>query len=100
LYVDDPFLIPCIFNSGSATGKHGITCLEIEGGKIALMYWTKGAAPRPYLESESVATEIVEGKFFRYTIHRERLDGIFMRIELLGDVNDMEDASGTGVKKL
>jgi len=89
LYVADPFLIPCIFNSGCTTGKHGITSLEIEGGKIALMYWTKGAAPRPYLESEAVATEIVEGKFFRYTIHRERLDGIFMRIELLGDVEDV-----------
>ncbi|MDC7218839.1 MAG: metallophosphoesterase family protein [Spirochaetales bacterium] len=31
--------VPCLFNSGCAIGKRGITCLELSRGKIALTYW-------------------------------------------------------------
>ncbi len=84
LYGTDPFFIPCVFNSGCATGKHGITALEIREGKISLVYWAKGNDPRPYITSEAMDLETIEGNFLRYTLHRERLDGIFTRITLLG----------------
>jgi predicted phosphodiesterase len=35
LYGSD-LLLPCLFNSGCAVGKKGITALELEGGRIAL----------------------------------------------------------------
>jgi predicted phosphodiesterase len=85
LYGPDPFLIPCIFNSGCATGKHGITALEIVDGKIALVYWTRANDKRPYIQTEAVDTITVDSLFSRYTLHRERLDGTFSRIALLGD---------------
>jgi predicted phosphodiesterase len=84
LYGTDPFFIPCVFNSGCATGKHGITALEIRDGKISLVYWANGKDSRPYIATEALDSEIVEGDFLRYTLHRERLDGIFTRITLLG----------------
>lgn len=88
LYGSEPFLIPCIFNSGCAIGKHGINALEIEDGKISLVYWTSGKDERPYLASESRIRETIGSEFFRYTLQSDRLDGIFTRINLLGDTSE------------
>jgi hypothetical protein len=87
LYGADPFLIPCIFNSGCATGRHGITALEIQDGKISLVYWTAMDGTHPYLASEALDRETVQDSCCRYTIHRERLDGIFTRITFLGEAS-------------
>jgi predicted phosphodiesterase len=88
LYGADPFIIPCIFNSGCATGSHGITVLEIDNGKISLEYWTTGARVGPYITSEAIDYETLVNGIFRYTLHRERLDGVFSRIDLLGETNN------------
>lgn len=88
LYGAGPFLIPCLFNSGCATGKHGITALEIENGNISLVYWTTSENTRPYIASEAIDKENLDGGFFRYTLQREHLDGIFTRIALLGDTGN------------
>ena len=85
LYGTGPFLIPCIFNSGCATGKHGITALEIADGRISLLYWTTQETARPYIANEALATEISGGSFYRHILKRETLDAIFTRIELLAD---------------
>ena len=84
LYGAGPFLIPCLFNSGCATGKHGITALEIEDGKIALMYWTRTEGSHPYIMTEAIDRTSVTDKAYRYVLKRERLDGVFSRIDLLG----------------
>jgi hypothetical protein len=84
LYGAGPFLIPCVFNSGSATGKHGLTALEIREGRIYLVYWTTGPDEHPYLESEKLAMDSIADTWYRYVIHTERLDSIFTRIRLLG----------------
>ncbi len=89
LYGAGPFLIPCLFNSGCATGKHGITALEIEGGQISLVYWTRSGMTRPYIareaiETEEIETEAVDKTLSRYILQRDRLDSIFTRIDLLG----------------
>lgn len=86
LYGNGPLLIPCLFNSGSATSKNGFNALEIKKGHISLVYWTEGEADRPYIASETLKTVSVDNQFFRYTIQTERLDSIFTRIELLGDL--------------
>ncbi|HKL85964.1 MAG TPA: metallophosphoesterase [Treponemataceae bacterium] len=86
LYGAGPLLIPCLFNSGSATSKNGFNALEIRDGKISLVYWTDGKADRPYIASEALKKISVDSRFFRYTLQSERLDSIFTRIELLGDL--------------
>lgn len=88
LYGAGPFLIPCLFNSGSATGKHGINALEIRDGNITLVYWTNGKDTRPYIESEASEIDSPDGELFRYTLQQDRLDAIFTRISLLGGVHD------------
>lgn len=84
LYGDTPFLVPCLFNSGSATGKHGITAIEIVNGVISLVYWTVGANTRPYIAKESLSVDSLDGDIWRYTIHSDRLETVFARIKLLG----------------
>lgn len=84
LYGDSPFLVPCLFNSGCATGKHGITALEILAGHISLVYWTVGANTRPYIARESRSIDFLDDDIWRYTIHEDRLDTLFARIKLLG----------------
>ena len=36
---DEQLPIPCLFNSGCAIGKRGLTAIEIEDGHIALVHW-------------------------------------------------------------
>jgi len=88
LYGSGPFLIPCVFNSGCATGKHGITTLEIHQGMISLVYWTAATDPRPYISSEARERDTIDGAFYRYTLHKERLDSVFTRIKFLGDAGE------------
>jgi UDP-2,3-diacylglucosamine pyrophosphatase LpxH len=85
LYEEKALLIPCVFNSGCATGKHGITALEIEGGKIALVHWARKGQSRPYLAQEALRKEAVEGAdAHRYVLQEAELDHVFARIDLLG----------------
>ncbi len=84
LYGDSPFLIPCVFNSGSATGKHGITTLEIASGQISLVYWTTGKKTGPYLKKEAIKKTAVAEHCLRYILQSDTLDTIFTRIRLLG----------------
>lgn len=45
IYSDD-IAIPCLFNSGCAIGKRGVTCIELFKGKIALSYWFDSKIPQ------------------------------------------------------
>ncbi|TAH54677.1 MAG: serine/threonine protein phosphatase [Treponema sp.] len=85
LYDDGPFLIPCLFNSGCATGKNGLNVLEITEGTIALMYWTSREHSHPYIEKEALESIAAGERSQRHTLHKARLASIFTRIELLGE---------------
>lgn len=84
LYDEGPLLVPCLFNSGCATGKHGITALEIDHGSISLVHWAAEGVSRPYIEKEALYKDSIDGGFSRYTLHSEYLDQIFVRLSLLG----------------
>jgi UDP-2,3-diacylglucosamine pyrophosphatase LpxH len=85
LYEEKSLLIPCVFNSGCATGKQGITALEIEGGSIRLVHWAREGAARPYLQEESLLVDRLQsGEASRYLLKESRLDEVFARIDLLG----------------
>ena len=84
LYEDGSLLIPCLFNSGCATGKNGITAIEIEGGAISLVHWTVEGRARSYIEDEAILKDKIEGtSYARYVLKSDGLDDIFARIELL-----------------
>jgi UDP-2,3-diacylglucosamine pyrophosphatase LpxH len=90
LYEDKALLIPCVFNSGCATGKNGITALEIEGGdsvggKISLVHWAKEGRSRAYIGEEALLRDRLDGcDATRYLLKQSGLDQVFARIDLLG----------------
>lgn len=78
------FHIPCLFNSGCVIGKRGMTCLEIEDGKIRLVHWFDGNISKKYLHKSGYQPEKIEGtEYHRMVINEESLDYIFTRIKFL-----------------
>lgn len=85
LYAEKDALLPCLFNSGCATGRHGATALEIAAGRIALVHWTRAGTERPYIAAEAVGSEDLPGTPYRHwVLAEEPLDYMFARLELLG----------------
>jgi UDP-2,3-diacylglucosamine pyrophosphatase LpxH len=103
LYEERDFVIPCLFNAGCATGKGGITAIEVvapeqgpsagtapadaptPAASIALVHWAEEGASKEYLEREAIATEALAGTpWVRHVLRREGLDSVFARIDLLG----------------
>jgi predicted phosphodiesterase len=77
-------LLPCLFNSGCAIGKKGVTVLEIEDCRITLAYWFEEGKERRYLEREGGPVETMEGTpYRRVAIASEALDEVFTRMDLL-----------------
>jgi len=77
-------LIPCTFNSGTVIGRRGMTCIEIEGGRIALVHWFDEDRSTKYLEHADYKTDALPGtRYHRVVIKSESLSYIFARIKLL-----------------
>lgn len=93
LYDDRDILIPCLFNSGCATGKKGYTAIEIEGPRIELVHWGSSEHCRRYIADGAIESAGIEGTDWRrYVLRRDSLDQVFARIELLGnDDNEPEN---------
>jgi len=85
LYDPGSLIIPCLFNSGCATGKKGVTALEYEGGSLSLVQWTGIKGPSAYVEREAIIKDRLEGTpYSRYVLRSESVDNVFARLELLG----------------
>lgn len=91
LYEDRDFVIPCLFNTGCATGGGGFTAIEIAGdapGKpaaISLVHWAEEGNSKAYIAREAMETEALgQGPYVRYVLRRDELEAIFARIDLLG----------------
>ena len=83
LYHKGP-LLPCLFNSGSGIGRHGVTAIEIANGRITLIIWFDRRRSQQYAESAGYEPQQLEGSdFCRVVLEEEDLDYIFARIELL-----------------
>ena len=83
LYHEGP-LLPCLFNSGSGIGRHGITAIEIAGGRIALVIWFDRRRSLQYAESAGYEPQrLGDSDYYRVVLKEEDLDYIFARIELL-----------------
>jgi predicted phosphodiesterase len=78
------FPIPCLFNSGTVIGKRGMTCIEIEDGKISLIHWFDKNISKKYLQQTGYEPEqLGNSDFYRMVINQETLDYIFTRIKFL-----------------
>ncbi len=83
--------IPCLFNSGCAIGKRGVTALELSEGSIALVHWFDRRRSDHHLRRrgsallrDSATAERLEGtEYYRTVIKKDRLDYVFSRIRLL-----------------
>ncbi len=76
--------IPCLFNSGTAIGKRGMTCLEIENNFIRLVHWFDKNTSEKYLNKKGYEPEkVIENEVFKMILNEESLDYIFARIKLL-----------------
>lgn len=78
---DKIFHVPCLFNSGCAIGKRGMTCLEIKNGTISLVHWFDGNINKKYLRQSGYSPKPLGGSgFYRMVINEEALDDVFDRI--------------------
>lgn len=81
---DSGRLVPCLFNSGCAIGKRGITALEIADGRVALVFWFDQARATKYFDSNGYRPEqLGETGYFRVPLKEDGLDYLFARIRLL-----------------
>jgi len=93
---DERLSIPCLFNSGCAIGKRGVTAIEMAEGHIALVHWFDRRRSNRHLANGGVrrrqAAALKDGKgaqrlddtdYYRTVLKRDRLEYIFSRIRLL-----------------
>jgi predicted phosphodiesterase len=84
LYDEGP-LLPCLFNSGSGIGRHGITAIEIAAGRITLVIWSDRRRSEMYAATAGYEPQqLGSSDFFRVVLKEESLDYVFARIKLLG----------------
>lgn len=77
-------LVPSMFNSGCVLGKRGMTCLEIENGRLRLVYWYDATRKQKYIQYRTDAEAEIAGTPYRRTVIKEdSLEYIFSRIRLL-----------------
>ncbi len=89
LHNTNHFLVPCLFNSGCATGRHGITALEIEPHTISLVHWGQDHGIKPFIKSEALAVTEIHDRIFRHTLKRDKLAGLFLRMELVNPAAEL-----------
>lgn len=84
-YMYNSFLhLPCLFNSGTVIGKRGMTCLEIEDGKISLVHWFDKKISKKYLRTnENQPQQQGATDYYRMVINTDDLKYIFARVKLL-----------------
>jgi predicted phosphodiesterase len=81
----DELPVPCLFNSGCALGKKGLTAIEITNEDIALIYWFTEGKSRKFVTRGSYEIAAIPGKPYRRAVlNYNKLDYVFARMKLLG----------------
>ena len=76
--------IPCLFNSGCAIGKRGVTAIEIADGAISLVHWFDRTRGEPRFDGGGRAARRLDStEYYRTVLKQDRLEYIFSRIKLL-----------------
>lgn len=77
------FVQPCLFNSGCTIGKRGISCLEIEKGKISLVHWFDSERGSRYDKKKELTEDPENSRFKRVILKQDDLSYIQDCIDLL-----------------
>ena len=87
LYSSDE-LLPCLFNSGCAIGKRGITSIEIHEDEIQLIYWYDHTKVPPSQMPIGYQYYEIPGTSLRKVIlNREKIDYIMDKIHIMHPQN-------------
>ena len=82
----DELPVPCLFNSGCALGKKGLTTIEMTNEDIALVYWYAEGKSNKFIKRGGYKIDGIPGKpYFRAVLNHNRLDYISAKIKLLGN---------------
>jgi hypothetical protein len=82
----DELPVPCLFNSGCAIGKKGITAIEMTNEDIALIYWFAEGKSKKFITRGGYDIVSIPGKpYHRAILNYNKLDYVFARIKLLGN---------------
>lgn len=94
-------LVPCLFNSGCAIGKRGITALEIGDGEIRLVHWFDEAVGGDHAGHFDNPPQRLQGtRSMRVVLRSECLQYIFARIKLLSDTPAQAPSEVGGLSRL
>ena len=86
--------IPCLFNSGCAIGKRGVTAIEIAGGEIALVHWFDRTRGERHMSEDGKPPERLGATdYYRAVLKQDRLQYVFTRIRLLASGSRAERIS-------
>jgi len=92
LYSSDQ-LLPCLFNSGCAIGKRGITSIEIDEEEIQLVYWYDRQRISPFTTPIGYQYYEIPGTTLRKVIlNREKRDYILDKIRIMHPQNFSRDS--------
>jgi UDP-2,3-diacylglucosamine pyrophosphatase LpxH len=81
----DELPVPCLFNSGCALGKKGLTAIEMTNEDIALVYWFAEGKSRKFVTRGGYEiVNIPEKPYRRAVLNNDKLENIFARMKLLG----------------
>jgi len=82
----DELPVPCLFNSGCAVGKKGLTAIEMTNKDIALVYWFSEGKSKKFITRGGYDIENIPGKpYHKAVLNYNKLDYVFARIKLLGN---------------
>jgi len=82
----DELPVPCLFNSGCAIGKKGLTAIEMTNEDIALVYWFIDGKSKKFVTRGGYDIVNIPGKpYNRAVLNYNKLDYVFARIKLLGN---------------
>jgi len=77
-------VVPCLFNSGCGIAKRGVTGIEINNKKIALVHWFDKKKSRKHLSGNSKKVKhLEETDYYKVVLKDDTLDYVFTRIDLL-----------------
>ena len=77
--------IPCLFNSGCAIGKRGITCIELSEGKISLTYWFDRNIPQKRSDTLRKSSPLEGTDYNRIVLKEDDISYIADCLELFLD---------------
>jgi UDP-2,3-diacylglucosamine pyrophosphatase LpxH len=81
---NEQICVPCLFNSGCAIGKRGVTAIEIEGDRISLVHWFDSSRGEHHLVDQAgTARRLGATTYHRAVLKQDKLEYIFSRIRLL-----------------